>query len=314
MDQGNSRKRLSQKTMPDEKPMVLLTGATGYVGGRLLPLLAAEGFPVRCLARNPARLANLPSGKTEVVEGDLLRAETLRPALFGVDTAFYMVHSMGSGAGFEEADRTAAQNFAEAARDAGVRHIIYLGGLGESSEELSPHLRSRQEVGEILRSGGVPVTELRASIVLGSGSLSFEMIRALTERLPIMITPRWVEVQAQPIAIDDLLAYLLEALKTPDGSSRTYEVGGADRVSYGDLMREYARQRGLRRWMIPVPVLTPRLSGLWLGLVTPLYASVGQKLVESIRNPTVVQDDSALRRFRVEPVGVPEAIRRAMES
>ncbi|MGW8266816.1 MAG: NAD(P)H-binding protein [Longimicrobiales bacterium] len=299
--------------MSPDTPIVLLTGATGYVGGHLLPLLQAEGFPVRCLARDPERLRGLVSGSTDVVEGDLLRAESLPPALDGVDTAFYLVHSMGSGAGFEEADRVAARNFAQAAQEAGVRHVIYLGGLGESSEELSPHLRSRQEVGEILRSAGVPVTELRASIVLGSGSLSFEMIRALTERLPIMITPRWVEVEAQPIAIDDLLAYLLEALKTPDGASRTYEVGGADRVSYGDLMREYARQRGLRRWMIPVPVLTPRLSGLWLGLVTPLYASVGRKLVESIRNPTVVQDDSALRRFGVEPMGVPEAIRRALE-
>jgi uncharacterized protein YbjT (DUF2867 family) len=300
--------------MPKNLPMVLLTGATGYVGGRLLPLLESEGFLVRCLARKPERLRNLAFGTTEVVEGDLLQAESLRPAMTGIDAAFYLVHSMGSGTGFEEADRQAARNFAKAAEESGIRHIIYLGGLGESSEELSPHLRSRQEVGEILRSSGLPVTELRASIVLGAGSLSFEMIRALTERLPVMITPRWVDVQAQPIAIDDLLAYLLEALKTPDGSSRTYEIGGADRVSYGDLMREYAKQRGLRRWMIPVPVLTPRLSGLWLGLVTPLHAKVGRKLVESIRNPTVVQDDSALRHFQVEPVGFSEAIRRALEA
>ena len=245
--------------------------------------------------------------------GDLLDAESLPPAMAGVDTAYYLVHSMGRGGSFEEADRLAARNFAQAATEAGVRHIIYLGGLGSESDTLSPHLRSRQEVGEILRSSGILVTEFRASIVLGKGSLSYEMIRALTERLPVMVTPRWVDVLAQPIAIDDLLGYLLAALEQPVDTSRVFEIGGSDRVSYGDLMREYARQRSLHRWMIPVPVLTPRLSSLWLGLVTPLYASVGRELVESIRNPTVVQDDSALRAFPIEPMGVGEAIRRALE-
>jgi len=293
--------------------LVLLTGATGYVGGRLLGLLESRGYPVRCLVRNPERFSRKRAAATEVMEGDLLEAGSLPPAMAGVDTAYYLVHSMGYGGSFEEADRRAARNFTQAARAAGIRHIIYLGGLGSESDTLSPHLRSRQEVGEILRSSGVLVTEFRASIVLGKGSLSYEMIRALTERLPVMITPRWVDVLAQPIAVDDLLGYLLAALEQPVGTSRVFEIGGSDRVSYGDLMREYARQRSLHRWMIPVPVLTPRLSSLWLGLVTPLYASVGRELVESIRNPTVVQDDSALRAFPIEPMGVAEAIRRALE-
>ena len=298
--------------MPNHSSTVLLTGATGYVGGRLLLLLNKQGLPVRCLVRRPDGFAAAGTTGIEVVKGDLLDSESLPAALEGVGTAYYLVHSMGSAGGFEESDRRAAGNFAAAARKAGVRHIIYLGGLGDSSESLSPHLRSRQEVGEILRASGIPVTEFRASIVLGSGSLSFEMIRALTERLPVMITPRWVEVQAQPIAIDDLLEYLLEALRMSPRDSRVYEVGGSDRVSYGDLMREYARQRGLHRWMISVPVLTPHLSSLWLGLVTPLQAKVGRKLVESIRNPTVVLDDSALRDFPVEPMGLSEAIGRAL--
>lgn len=294
-------------------PLVLLTGATGYVGGRLLGRLESRSSPVRCLVRNPERFSGKRAPGTEVMVGDLLDAESLPPAMAGVDTAYYLVHSMGHGGSFEEADRLAARNFAQAAGAAGVRRIIYLGGLGSESDTLSPHLRSRQEVGEILRSSGIPVTEFRASIVLGKGSLSYEMIRALTERLPVMITPRWVDVLAQPIAIDDLLDYLLAALEQPLDTSRVFEIGGSDRVSYGDLMKEYARQRSLHRWMIPVPVLTPRLSSLWLGLVTPLYASVGRELVESIRNPTVVQDSSALRAFPIEPMGVPEAIRRALE-
>lgn len=239
--------------------------------------------------------------------------ESLPPALRGMHTAFYLVHSMGAGREFEEMDRRAAENFRRAAESSGLRHIVYLGGLGAPSADLSAHLRSRHEVGEILRASRIRVTELRASIVLGAGSLSFEMIRALAERLPIMVTPRWVDVQAQPIAIDDLLAYLMEALEDPGSDSFVAEIGGTDQVSYGDLMREYARQRGLHRWMIRVPFLTPRLSSLWLGLVTPLYARVGRTLIESIRHPTVVRDDTALRRFRVRPVGVREAISRALE-
>lgn len=292
---------------------ILVTGATGYVGGRLWRRLEAEGRRVRCLARRPSGLASRVGAATEVVQGDVLDADSLGPALAGVESAYYMVHSMGSGTDFEEEDRTAARNFGTAARRAGVRRIIYLGGLGHG-RDLSPHLRSRQEVGEILRDSGVPVLELRASIVIGSGSLSFEMIRALVERLPVMITPRWVEVEAQPIAVEDLLDYLVAALEVPLTGSRVFEVGGADRVTYGDLMREYARQRGLRRAMIRVPVLTPWLSSLWLGLVTPLYARVGRKLAESIKHPTVVRDPSALEVFPVRPRGMREAIAAALRN
>lgn len=292
---------------------ILVTGATGYVGGRLWRRLEADGHAVRCLARRRDDLAPRVGARTEVVEGDVLAPETLGPALEDVEACYYLVHSMGSGLDFEAEDRAAARHFGAAARRAGVRRIIYLGGLGHGPD-LSPHLRSRQEVGDILRESGVPVLELRASIVIGSGSLSFEMIRALVERLPIMITPSWVAVESQPIAIDDLLAFLVAALSVPLEESRVFEIGGADRVSYGDLMREYARQRGLRRAMIPVPFLTPRLSSLWLGLVTPLYARVGRKLIESIKHPTVVRDPAADTVFPVKPRGMREAIAAALRN
>jgi uncharacterized protein YbjT (DUF2867 family) len=293
---------------------ILLTGASGYVGGRLLPRLEARGLAVRCLARRPEFLARRVGPGTQVVEGDALHVETLPAALEGVDSACYLIHSMGNAgsAGFEEQDRLAAENFGRAARAAGVHRIVYLGGLGDESSPLSPHLRSRHEVGRALRASGVPVIEFRASIVIGSGSLSFEMIRALVDRLPVMVTPRWVHVVAQPIAIDDLLAYLEAALDLDTAESRIYEIGGAERVSYGDLMREYARLRGLRRLMIPVPVLTPRVSSLWLGLVTPLFARVGRNLIESICHETIVRDERALRDFPIEPMGAREAIARAL--
>lgn len=293
---------------------VLLTGATGYVGGRLLKLLEAEGFPIRCITRRPESLQGRVASSTEVVAGDVLDADSLQQALGDVHTAYYLVHSMGTAHGFEETDRRAAERFGAAARAQGVQRIIYLGGLGDSSAELSSHLRSRQEVGEILRRSGVPAIEFRASIVVGSGSLSFEMIRALVERLPVMITPRWVNIRAQPIAIQDVLQYLRAALDLPAGKSAVYEIGGPDQVTYGELMREYARQRRLRRLMISVPVLTPRLSSLWLGLVTPLYARVGRKLIDSIRHPTVVRDDTALRVFPVKPIGASEAITNALRN
>jgi len=294
--------------------LVLLTGASGYVGGRLVKQLELAGVTVRCLARRPEYLRDRVNPSTQVLGGDVLDPASLVEAFHDVDVAYYLVHSMGSSGCFEEEDRRAARNFAEAARTAGVRRIIYLGGLGDRNESLSAHLRSRHEVGEILRASGLPVLEFRASIILGAGSLSFEMIRALAERLPIMIAPRWVSVPAQPIAIPDLLQYLVAALDHPVEGSQIYEIGGADVVSYGDLMREYARQRGLRRFILPVPVLTPRLSSLWLGLVTPLYARVGRKLIESIRHPTVVCDDSALHQFAIQPMGYRAAIAVALRS
>jgi uncharacterized protein YbjT (DUF2867 family) len=272
------------------------------------------GYRVRCLARNPEALKETTRPPTEVTSGDALDRASLDSAMRDIDVAYYLVHSMGSSGSFEESDRQAALNFAESAKAAGVSRIIYLGGLGRSDEALSPHLRSRQEVGRILRDSGPPVLEFRASVVIGAGSLSFEMIRSLTERLPIMITPRWVNVPAQPIAIDDVLEYLVAALALPASQSRVYEIGGAEQVSYADIMREYARQRGLHLRMIAVPFLTPYLSSLWLGLVTPIYARIGRKLIESIIHSTVVRDPAAREDFAVRPVGVREAIRRAIAS
>jgi uncharacterized protein YbjT (DUF2867 family) len=290
---------------------VLLTGATGYVGGRLLTALITADHHVRCLARRPEALQHRAGPQVEVVAGDVQDPSSLERALAGCRAAYYLVHSMGVRSGFEEADRRAALSFGAAARAEGVRRIIYLGGLGAGTT-LSPHLASRQEVGRILADSGVPTLEFRASIVIGSGSLSFEMIRALVERLPVMITPRWVRTRAQPIAVEDLLAYLVAGLELDLAKSRVVEIGGADVVSYEGLMREYARQRGLRRLIVPVPVLSPTLSSLWLGLVTPLYARVGRKLIDSLRHSTVVVDDSARRVFAVRPRGVREAIARAL--
>ena len=293
---------------------ILLTGATGYVGGRLLALLVEDGWQVRCLARQREHLSSRVPAGVEVVQGDLFDAASLVPAMQSVEAAYYLVHSMGATGDFETLDRQAAENFGAAAKRAGVRRIIYLGGLGEADGKLSAHLRSRHQVGETLRASGVPVVELRASIILGSGSLSFEMIRALVERLPVMVMPRWVRVNAQPIAIGDVLAYLRAALSLDTPGSVTFEIGGPDQVSYADLMREYARQRGLRRLMLPVPLLTPQLSSLWLGLVTPLFARVGRKLIDSIRHPTVVHDDAAPKSFSIRPIGAGEAIARALRN
>jgi uncharacterized protein YbjT (DUF2867 family) len=295
-----------------DSPLILLTGATGYVGGRLLSLLESQSQRVRCVARHPEYLLERVSAQTEVVPGDVFDLDSLRSAMQGIDTAYYLVHSMGSTGSFEDQDRVAAKNFANAAREAGVKRIIYLGGLGDDNEELSAHLRSRHEVGELLRESDCIVIEFRASIVIGSGSLSFELVRALVQRLPVMICPKWVSVQTQPIAIEDLLEYLHAALDWEGTESRVFEIGGPDQVSYGDIMREWAQQRGLRRWLISVPVLTPRLSSLWLGLVTPVYARVGRKLVDSLRNPTVVNDQAALREFDIRPRGLRDAIERAM--
>ena len=289
---------------------ILLTGATGYVGGRLLKRLEDRGCRLRCLTRHPELLKPRVRASTEIVQGDVLNEDSLRRAMAGIDTAYYLVHSMAGGGQFEEQDRQAASIFASAAKICGVRRMIYLGGLGQGPD-LSAHLASRQEVGRILRQSGIPTIEFRASIIIGSGSLSFEMIRSLVERLPIMTTPRWVSVEAQPIAIEDVLAYLLAAIDLPDGDEGIYEIGGPDRASYLDIMREYARQRGLRRTIIRVPVLTPGLSGLWLTLVTPLYARIGRQLIEGLRNTTVVTDDQALRVFNIRPRGLSEAIERA---
>ena len=293
------------------KRVMLVTGASGYVGGRLVRTLHERGERVRCLARRPQDLAARLPGGVEVVGGNVLDASSLEAALAGVDTAFYLVHGMGSRRDFQEEDRRGAMNFGNAARAAGVRRIVYLGGLGTATD-LSPHLASRQEVGRILRESGVTTIELRASIIIGSGSLSYEMIRALVERLPVLVTPRWVGQLTQPIAIEDVIEYLAASPDARVEGSEIVEIGGPDQLSYLDLMREHAAQRGLRRLIIRVPVLTAWLSSLWLGLVTPVYARVGRKLIDSLRNETVVRSPRARELFPViEPRGMRDALERA---
>ncbi len=291
--------------------LVLIAGASGYVGGRLLNVLENRGQHVRCLARHPDALRERVAPSTEVVTGDVLDPQSLPAAMAGVHTAFYLVHAMASANSFEEEDRRAAENFATAAAAAGVRRLVYLGGLGRGNN-LSTHLRSRQEVGKILRQSAVPTIEFRTSIIVGSGSVSFEIVRALVEKLPVMTTPTWVKTRTQPIAVEDVIAYLVEALDVQIQGSRIFEIGGSDQVSYLDLMKEYAERRGLKRWMIPVPVLSPRLSSLWLGIVTPVYARVGRELVESLRNQTIVTDRSASQAFSVRPMGFRDAVKRAL--
>ena len=293
-----------------DRPTVLLTGATGYIGGRLLRRL--EGDPrvrVRCLTRRPELLEERTNSPTEVVSGDLLEPRSLIEAMLGVDTAYYLVHSMDGRGDFEALDREAASNFAAAARAARVNRIVYLGGLGEGTG-LSPHLASRHEVGDVLRASGVQTVEFRASIVIGSGSASFETVRALVESIPLTIAPRWVKTAAQPIAIEDVLDYLLRALHY-DGSA-IFEIGGSDRVSYADIIREYAAQRGLRRRLIPIGALSPKASRIFLGLLTPVYGRVAGAMVESLRNETVVTTTAALEAFPIRPRGLSDAIARAL--
>lgn len=290
-------------------PTVLLTGASGYVGGRLIPLLETQPIVLRCLARNPEKLRPRVNSSTEIVRGDVLEPPSLDAALEGVQTAYYLVHLMSGEHDFEQADRRAANNFADAARKAGVQRIIYLGGLGDDADlKLSPHLRSRHEVGKILRDSAVETIEFRAGMVIGAGSLSYQLMKSLTDRLPVMICPRWLTTPTQPIAIRDVLAYLLAARELPGGESRIFEIGSPDVVSYGDLIREYSRQQGLRRRLIFVPVLSPTVSGLWLALVTPATYEVGRHLIEGLKNPTVVRDRKALDAFSIRPMSVKEAI------
>ncbi len=293
---------------------ILLTGATGYVGRCLLPKLEQQGYSVRCLARRPEKLAGRTGPSTTIMVGDASNPDDLARACEGMDVAFWLVHSMESGVDFERADRLAAEQFGEAANAAGVKRIIYLGGLGADNDTLSAHLRSRHEVGAILRASGVEVLEFRASIIIGAGSFSFDLVRTLVERLPVMICPSWVATPTQPIAIADIVAYLTAAIRLEKTNSSIFEIGGPDKESYGAIMKEYARQRGLTRLMIPVPVLTPRLSSLWLKLVATKYSKVGRKLIDGLKNPTVVEDPSSFETFRIRPRNLKTAVREAEQN
>ncbi|MGW4230000.1 SDR family oxidoreductase [Streptomyces sp. NPDC004980] len=279
----------------DDRLRCLVTGATGYIGGRLVPELLAAGHRVRCLARSPEKLRDHPwAGSAEVAKGDVTDAESVGAAMRDIDVAYYLVHALGSGPGFEETDRAAARTFGEQARAAGIRRIVYLGGLTPADvpvRELSPHLRSRAEVGGILLDSGVPTTALRAAVIIGSGSASFEMLRYLTERLPVMVTPSWVSTRIQPIAVRDVLRYLVGSAHMPDDVNRTFDIGGPDILTYRDMMQEYAQVAKLpKRLILPVPMLSPGLSSHWIGLITPVPASIARPLAESLRYEVVCHE------------------------
>ncbi len=298
-----------------EQPLILVTGATGYIGGRLVPRLLEAGYRVRLFVRDPQRLQGHPwFPQVEVFTGDVLEEETLGPAMQGVHAAYYLIHSMSSSRNFHERDVRAAENFGAAARGASVEQIIYLGGLGDSDQELSEHLRSRQITGETLRRSGVPVTEFRAAVIVGSGSVSYEMLRYLTERVPIMICPRWVYTRIQPIAIRDVLQYLVAALEKPEARDQIIEIGSQDTLTYREMITGYAQVRGLKRYLIPVPLLTPYLSSYWVHWVTPIPASIARPLIEGLRYEVVADDALARRLFpQIQPMGYLEAVRRALE-
>jgi len=295
---------------------ILVTGATGYIGGRLVPLLVRQGHHVRCVARDPARLAGRFAPTVEVVRGDVRDAASLGQAMQGIQAAYYLVHSMAAGEhGFQERDRDAATTFTRCASEARLDRIIYLGGLGEDEAQLSPHLRSRLEVGELLRRGAVPVTEFRAAMIVGAGSISFEMLRYLVERLPFMICPRWVGTRSPPIAVRDVLDYLTACLEQPASKGKIYDIGGPDWLSYRDMMLAYARLRHLKRRMIAVPVLTPRLSSYWVDLVTPIPAALARPLIQGLRNELTCRTEAAPDADfpHIRPLPFKEAVRQALD-
>lgn len=287
-------------------PLALVTGATGYIGGRLVPELLAAGFRVRAMARHPQNLQGRAwADRVEIVQADAGSAEDLRQAMQGVDVAYYLIHALGTGRRFESTDRRTALTFGKAARESGVQRIVYLGGLHPDSEELSPHLDSRREVGEILLACGVPTTVLQAAVILGSGSASFEMMRHLTERLPAMVTPKWVTNRIQPIAIRDVLRYLVGSASMPPEVNRTFDIGGPQVLTYADMMQGYAKVAGLgRRIIVPLPVLTPWLASHWVGLVTPVPAKLAKPLVGSLVHEVVCREDDIKQYVPDPPEGL----------
>ncbi len=302
---------------PTTQRTALVTGATGYIGGRLVPHLLAAGYVVRCLARNPGKLRDQPwFADVEVVKGDVGDRDAVQRAGLGADVAYYLVHSLGAGKRFERRDRDMARAFARGARGALIDRIVYLGGLYPDSVDLSPHLDSRKEVGEILLDSGVPTVVLRAAVIIGSGSASFEMLRYLTERLPVMITPRWVDNRIQPIAVRDVLRYLVGAADVPAGVSRGFDIGGPDVLTYKKMMVRYADAAGLaKRVILPINVLTPNLSSHWVGVVTPVPNSIARPLVESLVHEVVCKENDIARYVPDPPeglIGFDQAVRLAL--
>lgn len=293
---------------------ILVTGATGFVGGALVPALLDRGYAVRALSRDRSKAIERLDSRVDVVEGDIFEPDSLEGVFEDVDLAYYLIHSLHTGEHFEERDRTAAENFARVASDAGVERVIYLGGLGETGEDLSPHLRSRREVEERLAEGDYDLTTFRAGVIVGAGSESFEMVRQLVSRLPIMITPKWVRTPAQPIAISDVVEYLIEAIETPETAGETLEIGGPDVLTYEEMMRRTASILDRRLYILPVPVLTPRLSVYWIDLVTSIPPSISHPLIEGLRNPVVVMDDRAAELLDVDHTPFDEAVERAVST
>ena len=294
---------------------ILVTGTTGYIGSNLVRKLLSVGYNVRAMVRNYHDVDIYDWAKdVEVVQADALKPDSLKKALQDVSVAYYLIHSMAAGKGFEQRDIMAARNFADAAKSSKVKRIIYLGGLGEKDSSLSSHLKSRHEVGRILSCSGAPVTEFRAAVIVGSGSLSFEMIRYLTERIPLMICPRWVFTKIQPISINDVLSYLTATIENEESIGRVIEIGGKDILTYGDLMLIYARQRGLKRFILRVPVLTPRLSSYWVHLVTPIPSSMAIPLIQGLKSEVVVRNDDAAQIFpSICPEGYEDSVKNALE-
>jgi uncharacterized protein YbjT (DUF2867 family) len=293
---------------------VMVVGATGYVGGLLVPQLLERGHQVTCLVRNQGKLEKQPWASEVIVrEGDVLRSDNLHDLMRDQEVVYYLVHSMATSHGsFEALDREAAANTGAAAAAAGVGRLIYLGGLGRRDRKQSAHLRSRHEVGDVLRSSGVPVTEFRAGVIIGAGSFSFEMIHHLANRLPVMICPRWVTTRTQPICSDDVIGYLLECLRKPESAGRIIDIGSPEILTYREMILTVARVLGLRRWLIQVPVLTPRLSSYWVGLVTPIPVRPSRALIEGLRHETICENEDALGMFDIRPVSFEIAVRQAL--
>lgn len=297
--------------MAPSRRKILITGATGFIGRRLTLALLAQGEDLRCLVRSNPK--GIPDG-VQAVRGDMFDKGSLVAALEGIDTAYYLVHSMAGGrAGFEKRDRDAATNFVSAAEQCRVRRVIYLGGLGELGDKLSEHLQSRREVAEILKSGTFATTVLRAAVIIGAGGASFELVRGLVERLPVMITPRWVSTRCQPIAVNDVIGYLAGCLSVEKTAGRTFDIGGPEILTYREMMERFAAIKGKRLWILPVPVLTPRLSSYWVALFSTVKPSVSMPLIEGLSNEVICKDNSILDLVPQQLTRYDDAVRQALQ-